>query len=771
MENRRYYPGVDGFRIAAALLVAAIHTSPLAGWSAEADFFLTRVLARTAVPFFFMVTGRFVLADYLEVASYSPESVHFGKTGRSGGFGCTGRFGRLGRYLRKILLLYAVSILLYLPVGIYAGHYAHLTVGDVCRMLVFDGTFYHLWYFPACVLGTGLVCLFVRFWKVPGAFAAAGALYLFGLFGDSYYGLAAQCPPIALIYEKGFSIWSYTRNGLFMAPVFLLLGVIMAFEEQKQRRMRRGQLALGLLCSFVLMTAEAFILRYFGLPRHDSMYFFLVPTVFFLYRLLETWRPAFDKGQPGKTRGQERLPVIRTISTGIYMLHPGMIVAVRGIAKFSGIRALVDNGIVHYVCVVFLTVAVVWPVAVFLAFWRRRRAAGENRLSGRSRAAGENRPSALQTDRTWIEISRDALAANVEFLRSRLPGDCQLMPAVKADAYGHGAAIVARELNRMGVEHFCVACIQEGIELRRAGIRGEILILGYTHPSQFGELNRYRLSQTVLDRDYAKLLGRYGTISKRKKLHVHIGIDTGMHRLGERCEHIEEICEIFEMPYLIVDGMFTHLSADDKYGECEQAFTMGQARGFAAVMDALGERGIPCPKIHLQASYGVLNYPELAGDYARVGIALYGVLGTEEDTLPWRDSLRPVLSFKTRVASVREIYAGESAGYGLDFTAEQTMRIAALAAGYADGLPRALSDGRGAVLIRGQRAPIVGKVCMDQTLVDVSGIAEVHPGDVAVVIGRSGAEEITVCEIAQQAGTITNEILSRLGARPGRMPV
>lgn len=758
MKHREQYAGIDWFRIAAALLVVTIHTSPLAGWSAEADFFLTRVLARVAVPYFFMVTGRFVLADYFLSEDFQ-----------------AGRIGRLGRYLRKILILYVASILIYLPVGIYAGHYEHLTVGEVCRMLLFDGTFYHLWYFPACIMGVGLVCLSVRLWKIKGAFVAAGALYLFGLFGDSYYGLAVKCPPIALIYEKGFSLWSYTRNGLFMAPVFLLLGVCMTSRKKTRRQMGRGQLVIGLLCSFALMTAEAFTLRYFELPRHDSMYVLLVPTVFFLYRLLEGVPDGlYGTGQyiPRALHllyAPRMLRILRLISTGIYILHPGMIVVVRGIAKFSGINSLVENGILHYFCVVLLTVAVVCPAAVIREFWDKKRSLTQ-KGSGRSgdidavRSGTKTNKFGISTDRAWIEISRDALEANVAFFRERLPEDCQLMPAVKADAYGHGAVIVARELSRMGVEAFCVACVQEGIELRRAGIQGEILILGYTHPSWFDALRKYRLSQTVLDVAYARALRQYG-----KKLHVHIGIDTGMHRLGERCEHIEEICRIFDMPNLIVDGMFTHLSADDILGEHEQVFTVEQASRFTAVMNALGERGIACPKIHLQASYGVLNYPELAGDYARVGIALYGVLSTREDTLPWRDELRPVLSLKSRVAAVKEIYAGESAGYGLVFTATQTMRLAVLTIGYADGLPRALSDGRGEVLIRGQRAPIVGKVCMDQTLVDVSGLEDVRSGDVAVVIGRSGEEEITVCDIAEQTGTITNEILSRLGKRPGRM--
>ena len=171
------------------------------------------------------------------------------------------------------------------------------------------------------------------------------------------------------------------------------------------------------------------------------------------------------------------------------------------------------------------------------------------------------------------------------------------------------------------------------------------------------------------------------------------------------------------------------------------------------------------PKLHMQASYGVLNYPELSGDYARVGIVLYGVLSTKADTEIWKDSISPVLSLKTRVSSVRRIQKGESAGYGNPFVAEYEMKIAALSIGYADGLPRALSNNIGAVLIRGKMAPIIGRICMDQTLVDVSDIEEVTAGDIAVIIGASGDLEISVCDIAEQTDTITNEVLSRLGKR------
>lgn len=371
---------------------------------------------------------------------------------------------------------------------------------------------------------------------------------------------------------------------------------------------------------------------------------------------------------------------------------------------------------------------------------------------------------AFRRGRAWVELDRRALRQNVDALRRMLPDSCRLMPAVKADAYGHGAVLVADELQKAGVNAFCVACVQEGVQLRRKGIQGEILILGYTHPKQFALLCSYHLTQTIVDYAYAQQLNAFG-----RSVHVHIGIDTGMHRLGVRSEHLEQVLEIFGMEHLVVDGMFTHLCTSDMMTVRGRSYTNAQADAFYHLLDQLLERGCPCPKIHMQASYGVLDYPQLAGDYARVGIALYGVLSTEEDTAKWQKELKPVLSLKARIAAVKTLYQGESAGYGIQFTAASDMRIAALAIGYADGLPRALSSGVGSVLIHGHRAPVIGRICMDQTIVDVSDIEDVQAGEEAVLIGRSGDLEISVCDIAKQAGTITNEILSRMGARLERV--
>ena len=182
-------------------------------------------------------------------------------------------------------------------------------------------------------------------------------------------------------------------------------------------------------------------------------------------------------------------------------------------------------------------------------------------------------------------------------------------------------------------------------------------------------------------------------------------------------------------------------------------------------MDQLKDRGITPPPFHLLSSYGLLRYPEFGGRYARVGIALYGVLSTQEDTQKLGRDLRPALSVKARVASVRRLHPGESAGYGLAFTAQRETVLAAVTIGYADGLPRSLSCGRGSVLINGRRAPIAGRICMDQMLADITDIPDVRAGDVAVILGKSGDLEITSAQLAEQAGTISNEILSRLGSR------
>lgn len=368
--------------------------------------------------------------------------------------------------------------------------------------------------------------------------------------------------------------------------------------------------------------------------------------------------------------------------------------------------------------------------------------------------------------RAWIEISRKNLYHNIKILQSLLPSGCQLMPAIKANAYGHGAVIVAKELNACGIESFCVATILEGKELRENGIKGQILILGYSSPEEFPLLEEYCLTQTVVDYSYAELLNSYG-----KKLKVQLKIDTGMHRLGVRYENIDEIFRIFNCQNLIIEGIYTHLCASDDTTSAGERYTHLQGKAFFEVIDQLEKHGYVCPKIHIQSSYGILNYPNLTGDFVRIGIALYGVLSKRSDMQRIFIDLHPVLTVKARIVLVKDLLKGESVGYGLQYTAEENKKIAILSIGYADGIPRSLSFGQSSVIVNGTLAPVLGSICMDQMQVDITGIPNVKQGDIAVIIGRSGGNEVSVYDMAEKEGTITNEILSRLGGRLERVMV
>lgn len=705
MKENRTFGGLDYFRLFAAFLVIAIHTYPLSSFNSELDFIFTRILARMAVPFFLMVSGYFLLPQYL--------------------FEHSGDYQPLFRFLKKTLSLYLTAIIIYLPVNIYAGHFQEITLLDIFRIILFDGTFYHLWYLPASILGILLILIMSCKLSPKMITWIAVALYGIGLLGDSYYGLTAYCPPIREAYTLLFQISSYSRNGLFYAPVFLLAG---AWLKDKHSPQKNASILMAFLISVTFMVIEGLTLHYWNIQRHDSMYLTLPLCIYFLFQLLLS-----VKTQPAKH--------LRTISAWIYLIHPLCIIGLRGIAKFSHLEDLfIKNSLVHYIAVCLLS-------CIF--------AAGIQKISARL----QKQP--FCQDRAWIELDMENLRQNVSALKKNLlPPGCQLMPAVKANAYGHGAVLISRELNRLGIKSFCVATISEGIELRKNGIKGEILILGYTHPEQFPLLRRFRLTQTVIDYSYAQLLNAYG-----KKIKVHLKIDTGMHRLGERSERMDEICEMFKLRNLVIEGAFTHLCADETKSEPDRTYTIGQADAFYHTIQELKMRGCDCSKVHLLASYGLLNYPELAGDYARIGIALYGVLSNRADLESCPVRLNPVLSVKTRISLTKNLYMGESAGYGLAYTAQSNRKIAVLPIGYADGIPRSLSCGNGKVLINGYEAPIIGRICMDQMSVDITDIPNVKSGDIAVIIGKSDQKEITAYDLAEKSGTITNELLSRLGSR------
>lgn len=726
---------LDLFRIAAAFLVAAIHIAPFELISADVDLAFTYILGRIAVPFFLMVTGCFVLGMYL-----TEEGSHFG----------TKQFEKIKRYLVKLLKIYSFSVVLYLPIGIYAGNYSDMGIWDIIRMLLFDGTFYHLWYFPACIVGILLVCGFNELFrkitvqkKLACILGVSSFLYLIGLLGDSWYGMISGSSVISEFYDVIFSVSSYTRNGVFMAPVFLALGAAAgSVQLDKKKKAQYGVLAAS---AFLLMEVEGFVLHKLDFCRHDSMYLLLPAVMYFIFVLLRQDKKEYRE--------------LRVVSTWIYILHPAMIVVVRFIVKLLAkfevdAGFMVENPLVLYGLVCLFSV---FAAADILFIKDMKKKKQEEKAQKALEAA---------TSRAWIEVSLEALEKNVNTLRELLPDNTDLMPAVKANAYGHGAVSVAKKLQELHVNAFCVATAQEGVELRKNGITGEILILGYTSAADFHFLTEYTLSQTIVDKEYAEELNDYNGI-----IHVHIGADTGMHRLGIPSENVDEVSDVFSMKNLVVDGMFTHLSASDDLSEEGKQYTEEQIAKFYRLVSCLKERGIVIPKLHLLASYGAVNYSRYGEDYARVGILLYGVHSNRACANECGVSFTPVLSLKARVSVVRDLKEGECAGYGMDYRAKKDVKIAVLTIGYADGLPRELSEGKGAVLIHGRRADIIGRICMDQTLVDVSGISDVKAGDVAVLVGTSGTEEISVLDIAEEADTITNEVLSRFGGRLARIVV
>ena len=365
-------------------------------------------------------------------------------------------------------------------------------------------------------------------------------------------------------------------------------------------------------------------------------------------------------------------------------------------------------------------------------------------------------------NRTWIELDRDALAYNIRQYQSHLPAGCGIMGVVKADAYGHGAHVVARELYRLGVRRFAVAALAEAVELRRGGLEGEILILGYTHPDGFPQLVQYDITQTAACAGHAARLEAFGRESGTP-VKVHIAVDSGMHRIGFLPGELDQMEAFCRSPWLRVTGIFSHLCVADV--EAEDGFTRRQAQVFQAVLDELRARGAEMGEVHLLNSYGAVNYPEYAYDFARLGILMYGVLSDGDGWLRTDLKLRPVMTLKSRITSLRHIGPGETVSYGRTYRAEKPVTIASVAIGYADGIPRTLSGGKIRAIVRGRYVQGVGRVCMDQLMLDVTGVEGVQLGDEAIFIGQQGDCRIPAEELAKNAGTITNDLLSGLSAR------
>jgi len=368
--------------------------------------------------------------------------------------------------------------------------------------------------------------------------------------------------------------------------------------------------------------------------------------------------------------------------------------------------------------------------------------------------------------RAWAEINLDNIAHNVREVSKRVGKMTEIMAVVKADAYGHGVFETVPTLLENGASRLAVSMLDEAIQLREFGVKVPILVLGYTEPSRAEDIIKYNITQTVFSHELAEALSD-AAVKMGKQARIHIKIDTGMTRVGFKPGYgaVKDVVRISELPGIIIEGLFSHFASAD---ETDREYTMLQFERFESIIQELNRIGVLIPVKHIANSAAVIQYPNLHLNMVRPGIILYGLYPSDEVDRSSID-IRPGMELKARVVLVKEVEEGTPVSYGRTFVTKRKSRIATLPIGYADGYSRLLSN-RGRVLIHGQYAPIVGNICMDQCMVDVTDIdGEVKTGDEAVIFGVQGKNEITVDEIAKLCNTINYEVVSLIGKRIPRV--
>jgi alanine racemase len=365
---------------------------------------------------------------------------------------------------------------------------------------------------------------------------------------------------------------------------------------------------------------------------------------------------------------------------------------------------------------------------------------------------------------TWIEVARDALVNNVRQVRALLEPSCLLMGVVKANAYGHGAVATAQILVDAGVDRLAVATLGEALELRAGGVDAPILVLGYTPGA---------LARTAIEQDITLAVVDLGTMREiaaaarqiNRYAQVHLKVNTGMNRLGVAPDEAKSLlAQTGEIGHVQVEGIFTHFSTSDT----DRDFAGVQFAAFSTLLDELALANLRPPIAHAANSAATLTMPHTHLEMVRCGISLYG-LDPDVDDTPLPPGFVPALSWKAHVAQVRRLQPGDAVSYGREFVAREQMMVATVPVGYADGFPRRPYHW-GSVLIHGQFAPLLGRVCMDQCVVDVTAICETLPvrqGDEVVIIGRQGDAEISAAEAGRRIGTINYDVVSRI---LGRVP-
>lgn len=363
---------------------------------------------------------------------------------------------------------------------------------------------------------------------------------------------------------------------------------------------------------------------------------------------------------------------------------------------------------------------------------------------------------------TYAQIDLSAIRDNIRAIRARVGPRVKIMPAVKANGYGHGAIEVSRAVLEAGANMLGVATPEEGIELREAGFEHiPILILGCSTPGAAGEIVRSSLASAACDLPYVRALSE-AAVKQNRIASVHVKVDTGMGRIGVQPEEaLDFVLAVKSLPNLRVDGVFTHFPSAD---EADRTFTTAQIATFSKVIDALKRRGLSIPA-HASNSAGVLAYPEADFDAVRPGIMVYGSYPSWE--VPQSIPLREVMTLKTHIVFLKEVDAGTTVSYGRTHALKRRSKVATLPIGYADGYQRALSN-RGEAAVRGVRVPVIGRVCMDQIMIDVTDVPGVAVGDEVILLG-GGYSYLNANEVAAKAGTISDETFCAITSRVPRV--
>ncbi len=363
---------------------------------------------------------------------------------------------------------------------------------------------------------------------------------------------------------------------------------------------------------------------------------------------------------------------------------------------------------------------------------------------------------------TIAEIDLRALAFNYRQIKKSIPKGVSILAVVKADAYGHGALPVSLKLEGMGVGYLGVAIAEEGVALRKGGVRAPILILGGFFQEGEEEILRYGLTPVVFDIESLRRLSKAAK-KRRRKAKVHIKVDTGMGRLGVPYrDFLDFLKEMIEIPNIEIEGLLSHFAMTDG----EEVYTLSQWEKFQEAIVQAKSMGVSSRYIHMASSATSIAFPNYSGNMVRPGIMLYG--SYPSPFFEKRIELEPVLTLKTRIHFLKWVPTGTRISYGGTFITRRKSRIATLPIGYADGYNTRLSN-QGEVLIRGKRAPVIGRVCMDLIMVDVTDIPDVSHGDEVILIGRQGKEQITADEMARKIGSIPYEVLCMIGKRVPRI--